>query len=78
MNLQNQRLMIDLKKLQAEVEFEYVITGVASLSTDKKDIADDFARSHKRTKAILVSAGYEVDQLKKLDDNINDCLKVKI
>ena len=63
MNLQNQRLMVDLKKLQAEVEYEYVLTGVASLSTDKRHIADDFARSHKTTKAILVSAGYEVDQL---------------
>jgi len=77
MNLQNKRLMVDLKKLQQEVEYEYVLTGVVSLSSDKKDIADDYAKSHKRTKAILVSAGYEVDQLNKLDDNINDCLNSK-
>ena len=78
MNLENQRLMVDLKKLQAEVEFEYVITGVASLSTDKKDIADDFARSHKRTKAMLVASGYEVEQLKNLDNDIHNCLKIKV
>lgn len=75
MNLQNQRKMVDLKKLQAEVEYEYVLTGVVSLSADKKEVADDYANCHKRTKAILVSAGYEVDQINKLDDNINDCLK---
>ena len=78
MSLQNLKQMLDLKKLQAEVEYEYVITGVASLSTDKKDIADDFARSHKRTKAMLVSAGYEVDQLNKLNDDIDRCLKVEL
>ena len=77
MNLENQRLMVDLKKLQAEVEHEYLLTGVSSLISKNKDIADDFARSHKRTKKILISAGYEDYQLKKLDDNINDCLNSK-
>tara|TARA_R110000824_G_scaffold395070_6_gene595406 strand:+ start:9468 stop:9704 length:237 start_codon:yes stop_codon:yes gene_type:complete len=78
MSLQNLKQMLDLKKLQQEVEYEYVITGVASLSTDKRDIADDFARAHKRTKAMLVSAGYEVDQLNKLNDDIDRCLKVEL
>ena len=75
---QNQRLMVDLKKLQQEVEYEYVLTGVVSLSADKKDVADDYAKSHKRTKAMLVSAGYEVDQLKNLDNDIHNCLKIKV
>jgi len=77
MNLQNKRLMVDLKKLQQEVEYEYVLTGVIALSTEQKYIADGYANCHKRTKAILVAAGYEVDQLNKLDDNINDCLNSK-
>ena len=75
MDLQNHRKMVDLKKLQAEVEYEYVLTGVVSLSAEKKEVADDYANCHKRTKAMLVAAGYEVEQLNKLDDNINDVLK---
>ena len=78
MSLEKERLIIDLKRLQQEVEYEYVLTAVVSLSADNKDIADDYANSHKRTKSILIAAGYTSDNLKELDNQINNCLNVKI
>jgi len=70
--------MIDLQKLKQLIELEYVITGIGSKSTENKIIATEFAWRHNRIKAIMIPAGYEVDQLNKLNEDISRALKVEL
>jgi len=70
--------MIDLQKLKQEIELEFIITGVCSKNTEHKIIAAEYDRCHNRIKGILVAAGYDDPQIKKLDDNIERSLKVEL
>jgi hypothetical protein len=70
--------MINLQILKREIELEYLVTGIGSKNPENKIIAADFAWRHNRITAIMVAAGYEVDQLNKLNEDISRALKVEL